>query len=106
MDKLEGYNQIIFGNFQIFGNNYTDGSTFDSTNAFPVPTKTYDKFSKNEELCDIFFVLEAEDIPLHKKIIIARNEVFAKTFTTDMLEKETNRVKIKDIKPKNFKLKD
>lgn len=64
----------------------------------------YDKFLKNQEFCDIIFVVENEEIPAHKQILIARNEVFAKMFTSKMLEKETSRVEIIDIESKIFKL--
>lgn len=45
-----------------------------------------------------------EEIRGHKQIISARNDIFAKMFTCDMVEKISGRVEITDIEAKIFKL--
>lgn len=63
----------------------------------------YEKLLENRELSDVVFVLGSEDIHGHKQVIAARNEVFAKMFNSDMVEKKDGRVEIIDIEPKIFK---
>lgn len=64
----------------------------------------YDKFLKNQELSDITFVIGNQEIPAHKQIVSARNDVFAKMLNCDMLEKKNSRVEIIDIEEDIFKL--
>lgn len=67
-------------------------------------TEDYEKLLENKESCDVTFVIGDEEIPAHKLIVAGRSNVFAKMFSSDMVEKNTGRVEIDDIEPSTFKL--
>lgn len=66
----------------------------------------YDKLFQTKKFCDVTFVVgtEREEIPAHLAIVSTRNDVLAKTFDSDMIEKKKSRVEIPDIEPNVFKL--
>lgn len=64
----------------------------------------YEKLLENKESCDVIFVVEDEEISAHKLIVVARCNVFAAMFGSEMLENKTGRVEVADIGPKIFKL--
>lgn len=63
-----------------------------------------DKFFQNQDFCDVVFSVAGEEFPAHKQIISARNDVFAKMFRSEMVEKKHGKVEISDIEPHIFKL--
>lgn len=69
------------------------------------PDGDYAKFSaKKEKDADVVFVVGEEEIPAYKHIMTSCSDVFTSMFGADMLEKNTGRVKVTDVKPNVFKL--
>lgn len=65
----------------------------------------YNKFLvKKKENADVTFVVGEEEIPAYKDILASSSKVFTIMFGSDMLEKNTGRVIITDIKPQVFRL--
>ena len=57
----------------------------------------------NERHSDLEFLIKKTSIKAHKAIIAARSPVFEKMFEVDMLEKNSNQVKITDIDVRVFR---
>lgn len=63
-----------------------------------------DRLIGNQNLSDITFVVQNEEIPACKSILSSYSHVFASMFSSGMKEEQSSRVEIIDIEPTIFKL--
>lgn len=66
--------------------------------------ENYAKFLKSTKSSDVVFNIEDEEISACKVILSSQSDVFAAMFDSDMTEKKTNSVSLRDIEPAIFKL--
>lgn len=62
----------------------------------------FDRLRTDDDTKDITFIFESGTIKAHSLILAARSPVFKKMFETDMKEKSTNTIEIKDVSAEVF----